>query len=128
MASGSHVAVVFVSRRTATHDEEYARTAARMEELVRDQPGFLGMVSVRDPVTRQGITVAYFEDDESVTAWKSNAEHAAAQQRGIADFYEGYHVTVAHVTRQYGFEKLHHQPGDNPAIPREASGPQDGGS
>ena len=95
------VAVVFTSRRTATHDEEYAAMAARMDELVRDQPGFLRMSSVRDPRTREGITVAWFADEESVRAWKSHVEHLEAQRRGVADFYEEYQVTVATVDREY---------------------------
>ena len=77
--------------------------AHRMETLVRDQPGFIDLVSVRDPVSRQGITVAYFEDEAAVAAWKAHAEHAEAQRRGIDEFYERYDVTVAEVSRQYGF-------------------------
>lgn len=95
------IAVIFTSRRTVSHDEEYGRTAARMEELVADQPGFERMVSVRDPVTREGVTVAYFADEESVRAWKGQPDHAEAQRRGIADFYEEYEVTVAVVVRSY---------------------------
>ena len=97
------IAVVFTSRRTPTHDADYAVMAARMDELVRDQPGFIRMTSVRDPRTREGITVAWFEDEESVRSWKAHVEHAEAQRRGAADFYEEYQVTVATVDREYGW-------------------------
>jgi heme-degrading monooxygenase HmoA len=97
------VAVIFTSTRTLAHDAEYAEMAELMEATARRQPGFVDIVSVRDPVTRRGITVAYFEDEESVRAWKAHPEHAEAQRRGRADFYEQYHVTVAHVGREYGF-------------------------
>ncbi len=103
MVPSAQIAVVFVSRRTPAHKDDYARTAMRMEELVHGQPGFVDLVSVRDPVTRQGITVAYFEDEASVAAWKAHVEHVEAQRRGVADFYESYDVTVAHIVRQYGF-------------------------
>jgi heme-degrading monooxygenase HmoA len=96
------IAVVFVSRRGVEYEDEYAEMAERMEVLARQQPGFVDMVSVRDPVTRQGITVAYFDDEESVAAWRRHPEHAEAQRRGIADFYDEYEVTVAAITRQYG--------------------------
>ena len=96
------IAVVFTSRRTEHHVREYEVMAARMEALAREQPGFVDMVSVRDPATRQGITVAYFSDEESVLAWRRHPEHVEAQERGIADFYEEYHVSVAHVDREYG--------------------------
>jgi heme-degrading monooxygenase HmoA len=96
------VAVIFTSRRTVDLDDEYGAMAARMEELVRQQPGFIGITSVRDPRTREGITVAFFADEESVRQWRQHPEHAEAQRRGISDFYEEYHVTVATVDRAYG--------------------------
>lgn len=96
------VAVIFTSRRTVDHEEEYARMAARMDELVREQPGFVSITSVRDPRTREGITVGYFTDEDAVRAWRLHPEHAEAQRRGIADFYEEYHVIVAAVDREYG--------------------------
>jgi heme-degrading monooxygenase HmoA len=96
------VAVIFTSRRTTHHDDEYSETARRMEELVREQPGFLDLVSVRDPQSRVGITVAYFDDEEAVRAWKAHPDHAEAQRRGIVDLYEEYHVTIAEVRREYG--------------------------
>jgi heme-degrading monooxygenase HmoA len=37
-----------------------------------------------------------------VRAWRQHPEHAEAQRRGIADFYEEYHVTVATIDREYG--------------------------
>ena len=97
------VVVVFTSRRTPDHGEDYEEMSDRMVELVRDHPGFLRMTSVRDPRTRQGITVAWFEDESSVLAWKAHGEHAQAQRRGVADFYEEYDVTVATVDREYGW-------------------------
>jgi heme-degrading monooxygenase HmoA len=96
------VAVIFTSRRTPDHDEEYAVMAARMDQLVREQPGFISITSVRDPLTREGVTVGLFVDEEAVRAWREHPEHAEAQRRGIADFYEEYHVTVASVAREYG--------------------------
>jgi heme-degrading monooxygenase HmoA len=99
----AHIAVVFVSRRTTEHDEDYVEMADRMEDLVREQPGFVDIISVRDPVSRIGITVAYFEDEASVVAWRDHPEHREAQRRGVADFYEDYAVTVAGIQRQYAF-------------------------
>ena len=79
--------------------------SARMVDLVHEVPGFLHMTSLRDPGTREGITVAWFEDADAVRAWREHAEHAHAQQRGIEAFYEEYHVTVATVDREYGWSR-----------------------
>ena len=97
------VAVVFTSRRTLHHEDEYAEMAAEMERMVHEQPGFLRMSSARDPVSREGITVAWFVDEESARAWKQVPEHLAAQRRGVEAFYEEYHVSVAEVVRDYGW-------------------------
>ncbi len=96
------IAVIFTSTRTTSHDAEYEHMAARMEELARRQPGFLDIVSVRDPQSRRGITVAYFIDEASVRAWREHPEHLEAQRRGIQDFYEEYRVSVTLVEREYG--------------------------
>ncbi|MFF3643040.1 antibiotic biosynthesis monooxygenase family protein [Streptomyces sp. NPDC002564] len=98
-----YYAVVFSSVRTAG-DHDYAATAARMDELVADVPGFLGTDSAGTP-GGLGITVSYFRDEEAVAAWRSNVEHRAAQRRGRADWYETYVLHVAKVERSHGFER-----------------------
>lgn len=72
-----------------------------MEELVHAHPGFVSMTSVRDPRSREGITVGVFDDEDSVRSWRVAAEHVHARQRGRAAFYEEYAVTVATVSRHY---------------------------
>ncbi|MFF9867472.1 antibiotic biosynthesis monooxygenase family protein [Streptomyces sp. NPDC013953] len=94
-----YYAVIFTSRRTAA-DDGFAETAARMERLAAEQPGFLGHESVRGADGR-GITVAYFTDGAAVAAWRENAEHAAARAYGREHWYEEYVVHVAKVERAY---------------------------
>jgi heme-degrading monooxygenase HmoA len=93
------VAVIFTSTRAEGLDDEYAATAARMDELARQQPGFVDIVSVRDPQTRAGVTVSYWLDADAAQAWKANPEHLAAQRRGWEAFYVEYRVVVAEVLR-----------------------------
>ncbi|MGW4162959.1 antibiotic biosynthesis monooxygenase family protein [Streptomyces sp. NPDC004788] len=82
--------------------EGYAETAARLNEVVKDIPGFLGYESARTP-GGIGITVAYFRDEEGLMAWRQNPEHAAAQRRGRAEWYEAYSLHIAKVERSYSF-------------------------
>jgi heme-degrading monooxygenase HmoA len=101
------VAVIFHSIRRTDSDasggladaDGYAAMAARMDALAAEQPGYLGVRSVRDGV--EGITVSYWCDDASARAWKSVAEHAEAQARGRQDWYAEYDVIVAEVIRAY---------------------------
>ncbi|MBM3673921.1 MAG: antibiotic biosynthesis monooxygenase [Actinobacteria bacterium] len=95
-----YYAVIFTSlRRDPRPDDGYAETAARMEALARTVPGFLGIESAPDGL---GITVCYWRDEAAIAAWKEHVEHAAAQQRGIGEWYEHYAVRVARVEREYG--------------------------
>ncbi len=76
--------------------------ATQMEALAAQQPGYLGLQSVRDSDGR-GITVSYWETDEDAKAWKQVAEHLQAQVLGRQRFYADYRVVVAQVTREYRF-------------------------
>ena len=96
-----YYAVIFTSRRTAG-DHGYGKTADHMVELAAQQPGFLGIESVRDPATGVGITVSYWRDEQSILQWKAVTEHRAAQEAGKNRWYEQYEVRVARVERAYG--------------------------
>ena len=95
-----YTAVIFTSTRT-DGDQGYAVMGARMEELAKAQPGYLGYESARDE-HGFGITVSYWADDDAARAWKQVAEHAVAQRRGKQTWYSGYQVRVARVDRAYG--------------------------
>lgn len=101
----SYVAVIFTSTLSFEQDEEYSQWAKLMNELVQMQPGFISMVSARDPETRIGITISYFKDEESVKNWKGVTEHMQAQILGQQKFYSEYSVKVATVYREYALKK-----------------------
>lgn len=96
-----YYAVIFSSQRT-DGDNGYGKTAERMAELAAQQPGFLGMESTRG-ADGFGITVAYFDTEENIRAWKRNMEHAAAQKKGREVWYSHYELRVAKVERAYNF-------------------------
>ena len=93
-----YVAVIFTSVRT-DGDDGYAAMAATMEQLAREQPGYLGIEAAREGV---GITVSYWRDEASAQAWKEVGAHLVAQRRGREAWYRDYRVRVALVTRDYG--------------------------
>lgn len=93
-----YYAVIFTSRRARRH-EGYEEMADRMVELAREQPGFLGMESVRQGAI--GITVSYWESTAAIESWRRHVEHQEAQRRGREDWYEEYSVRVARVERAH---------------------------
>lgn len=98
-----YYAVVFTTVRTDDQNG-YRETNARMEELVREVPGYLGMDHAQNP-GGLGITVAYFRDADALTQWRTNLEHRAAQKRGRAHWYDSYTLHVAKVERSHGFKR-----------------------
>lgn len=94
--------VIFTSHRQ--DDEGYGAMSARMQELAAQQPGYLGIESVRgsDGV---GITLSYWKDRESIAAWKANLEHREAQSKGREQWYSRYTVRVAKVEYDYDFPR-----------------------
>lgn len=94
-----YTVVVFTNQRTEG-DHGYAGMAARMEQLAREQPGYLGFESARDD--QLGIACSYWRSDADAAAWKQVGEHLVAQERGRATWYSDYRVRVATVTRDYG--------------------------
>ncbi len=98
-AGQGYYAVIFSSQQSAD-TEGYAAMASRMEQLAAEQPGYLGIESVRD-ASGKGITVSYWESLEAIRAWKAHAEHQVAQATGRARWYETYHLRVCRVQHEY---------------------------
>lgn len=98
-----YYAVIFTSVRTA-EDNGYAAAADRMEQLAPEQPGYLGVESVRD-AAGVGITVSYWISEAAIAAWCRNAEHTIAREQGRAMWYQEYELRVAKVERAYGFKR-----------------------
>jgi heme-degrading monooxygenase HmoA len=96
-----YYAVIFTTIRTEG-DHGYAEMAAKMEELAAQQPGYLGIESARNETTREGITVSYWKDAESIRQWKMNMEHQLAQKMGKEKWYASYKMRVCKVEREYG--------------------------
>ncbi|WP_370592129.1 antibiotic biosynthesis monooxygenase [Streptomyces sp. JHA19] len=94
---------VFTTVRTEDQSG-YSETNARMEDLVKDVPGYLGMDHAQTP-GGLGITVGYFRDADALTRWRTDAEHRAAQQRGRDEWYQSYALHVAKVERSSGFTR-----------------------
>jgi len=97
-----YYAVVFSSQRREG-DHGYGAASDRMVELAQEQPGFLGVESVRGE-DGFGITVAYWESEEAIKAWRMHAEHTAAREQGRAQWYRHFELRIAKVERAYGWD------------------------
>jgi heme-degrading monooxygenase HmoA len=93
-------AVVFTSVRNREPGDQFDETDLRMITLAAQQPGFLGVETASSDV---GITVSYWRDEESIAAWRRNADHAFAQYEGRTRWFDAYELRVARVERAHSF-------------------------
>lgn len=98
----SYYAVIFTSIQKEDISG-YGSMAKRMEELARQQPGFLDLEHAREEV---GITISYWKDIQSIKNWKENAEHQFAQIKGRSEWYKYYKIRICHVEREYEFGEI----------------------
>ncbi len=99
------VVCIFRSTRTDHSEDEYRIWSHEMDGLVDEVPGYQHHYSFRDPVTREGVTVAYFDDLDAVALWRTTPRHLEAQEFGRRIFYEEYSIEVAQVVRQYQWDR-----------------------
>ena len=94
--------VVFMSQRSDADESGYGAMADAMEALARKQPGFVDIQSWRD-AEGSGCTLSWWDSLEAIAAWKADARHQVAQQRGKALWYDSYELQVCKVERAYRF-------------------------
>lgn len=95
--------VVFASIRTEV-DNGYYDTNDDLFAHLQTMAGFLGHESARRS-DRLGITVAYFDSEESIREFREFETHRDAQKRGRSEWYETYSIHVGQVSRSYGFPR-----------------------
>ena len=97
-----YYAVIF-SSRLGPEAEGYHEMASKMEELAKEQPGYLGFESARD---RLGISISYWDSLKAIADWKANVEHGVAQGIGIKKWYQWHKVRICEVQREYEIKTL----------------------
>ncbi len=98
-----YYAVIFTTCRSAEPGDGYDETAAQMESLARQQPGFLGFETACERAW--GSPFPTGATRQSIAAWKRNSDHAFAQWEGRTRWYDRYELRVARVERAYGFRR-----------------------
>ena len=99
---------IFTSLRTEADDEGYAAAADEMMALAAEQPGYLGVETVRDSSTGFGITISYWTDEAAIAAWRNHAEHRIVRRLGREQWYRAFRVRVGRIERQRAFARSGH--------------------
>ncbi|MBC8138476.1 MAG: HIT domain-containing protein [Fibrella sp.] len=96
--------VVFRSRIDPEHAQEYGMMAGEIATLAKAQPG---IIAFKTFTANDGerVTLAEFESEEAVNAWREHSRHKDAQSAGRDRFYSEYRLQVCDVLRDYGFKR-----------------------
>ena len=97
----SYYAVIFTSIQSEVN-KDYEKMAELMISLAKKQPGFLRVGSALS--NGIGITVAYWETEESIRNWKNHEKHLVARHKGRSGWYSDYHVRITQIEREYEFD------------------------
>jgi heme-degrading monooxygenase HmoA len=97
-----YYAVIFTSV-LKRDDPEYFKINDFLRQEAEKLDGFLGEDSARNDY---GISISYWKDLDAIQAWRQNADHKRAKEKGRKEFYKKYKIRIARVEREYQFEKI----------------------
>jgi heme-degrading monooxygenase HmoA len=96
--------VVLFRSKLVDVPDGYNDMAEEMDALARTMPGF---VDVKSVAAQDGerLTVVWWQDQETLHAWRENMRHRMAQRLGRERWYEYYKMDVAEVVRTAAYER-----------------------
>jgi len=95
--------VLFRSKLVDTPDG-YAEMAQEMLDLAKTMPGFVGVKAFKAD-DGERLTLVWWQDEETLRQWRTNARHLVAQKTGRERWYEYYTLEVAEVKRTKEFAR-----------------------
>jgi heme-degrading monooxygenase HmoA len=98
------VVVVFRSRLSAEAGDDYSDMAAEMLATAKEMPGFVEFKSFKAD-DGERVSLVYWQDHETMAAWRAHPRHRVAQSTGRAKWYAEYRIEVADVVRGNRFER-----------------------
>lgn len=108
------VTVIFEVIPAAGKRDEYLDIAARLKpELIKIE-GFISIERFQSLVDPGKIlSLSFWENEESVRAWRNLEIHRAAQKKGRATVFDDYRLRVAIVERDYSMNDRAQAPPDS---------------
>ncbi len=86
-------------------ESEFETALKHMQEQVKKYDGFLGEMpccSLEDE--SRFVSLFYWNDRESIKAWREDPEHVKIQELGRNKIFGWYKIRVCEIEREYGWE------------------------
>jgi heme-degrading monooxygenase HmoA len=97
------IVILFRSRLRPEAGADYGEMAEEMLSTAKTMPGFIDFKSFKAE-DGERISIAWWEDRETLAKWRDHERHQIAQQTGRAKWYEYYKIEVAEVERHATFD------------------------
>ena len=108
------IAVIFEVQPEEGRRQDYLDLASALRPELERIDGFLSLERFSSLTTPGKIlSLSFFRDEQAVAAWRTQAEHRAAQEAGRAGMFAGYRLRVAAVVRDYGMSARADAPPDS---------------
>ena len=108
------IAMIFEFTASPEHFDEYMGEAAALRPLVSGIDGFISVERFESKTTSgKFVSIGFFENEESVRAWRNLPEHRRAQQLGREKLFADYRLRIATVIRDYSMSSREHAPEDS---------------
>ena len=87
-------------------ESEFGDALEHMQEQVKKYDGFLGDVPCRSLEDESRfVTLFYWNDRESMKAWRDDPEHVKIQHLGRNKIFAWYKIRVCELEREYGWDR-----------------------
>lgn len=96
--------VVLFRSKLVPQPEGYAEMAQEMLATATSMPGFVDVKAFKAD-DGERLTLVWWQDEETLRAWRTHARHLVAQKAGRERWYEYYKVDVAEIVRRKQFAR-----------------------
>jgi heme-degrading monooxygenase HmoA len=96
--------VVLFRSKLVDAPDGYAEMAQEMEDLAKTMPGFIDVKAFKAE-DGERLTIVWWQDEDTLSAWRTHARHLVAQKAGRERWYDYYTLEVAELKRTAHFER-----------------------
>ena len=95
-------AVIFEVEPKPEGRAEYLEIAAALSKDLEMMDGFISIERFQS-LTNEGklLALSFWRDEAAITAWRNQANHRHAQEKGYNQLFADYRLCVAEVQRDY---------------------------
>jgi heme-degrading monooxygenase HmoA len=108
------IAVIFEAEPHTDQQQAYLNAAAALRPQLEQMSGFISIERF-ESLTTPGklLSLSFWQDEESVRAWRNVEAHRAIQAAGRDAIFADYRLRVAAVLRDYGMTQREQAPDDS---------------